>query len=170
MPALFEPFQPIKAMFFDVDGVMTNNEILLTEEGQFLRIMNVRDGLALKLAIQAGYRLVVISGGRSEAVRFRLQSLGISDIFLGIDDKMEVYNRVKSQYGLSQEEILYLGDDLLDYQIMQRCGVPCCPADAVEEILAISHYISPYGGGKGCVRDVIEKVMRVQGTWPKFDQ
>jgi 3-deoxy-D-manno-octulosonate 8-phosphate phosphatase (KDO 8-P phosphatase) len=162
---MLERFADISTFFFDVDGVLTNNMILILEDGKLLRQMNVRDGLAIKMALQQGYRICIITGGRSEGVTERLRALGISDIHSGIADKLEVYEDIKSLYNLADEEVLYMGDDLPDYPVMRRVGLPVCPADAAPEIAEISHYVSPLVGGAGCVRDVIEKVMRIQGKW-----
>ena len=162
---MLERFADISTFFFDVDGVLTNNMILILEDGKLLRQMNVRDGLAIKMALQQGYRICIITGGRSEGVVERLRGLGIQDIHSGIADKLEVYEELKALYDLADEEILYMGDDLPDYTVMRRVGLPVCPADAAPEITELAHYISPLVGGAGCVRDVIEKVMRIQGKW-----
>lgn len=162
---MLERFADISTFFFDVDGVLTNNMILILEDGKLLRQMNVRDGLAIKMALQQGYRVCIITGGRSEGVVERLRGLGIQDIHSGISDKLEVYEELKTLYDLADEEILYMGDDLPDYTVMRRVGLPVCPADAAPEIAELAHYISPLVGGAGCVRDVIEKVMRIQGKW-----
>ena len=160
-----EKFSEISTFFFDIDGVFTNNTLLITDEGAFLRSMNVRDGYAVKQAIRAGYQVVVITGGSSPGVQSRLKGLGIEHIYSGKEQKLEVFDRVVAEMDLSPSEILYLGDDLPDYPVMRKVGLPCCPADAVPEILGLSKYISPYRGGEGCVRDVIEKVMRLKGQW-----
>lgn len=163
-----EPFQHIHTFIFDVDGVLTNNEVLVTEDGRLLRQMNVRDGLAIKMAVKAGYRVCVITGGKSEGVKTRLEGLGVQDIYLDKQDKLEAYNEFVSIYDLDPEAILYMGDDLPDYPVMRRVGLPTCPRDACSEIIEIAKYISPQNGGDGCARDVIEKVMRLQGKWQEF--
>jgi 3-deoxy-D-manno-octulosonate 8-phosphate phosphatase (KDO 8-P phosphatase) len=160
-----EKFSEISTFFFDIDGVFTNNTLLITDQGAFLRSMNVRDGYAVKRAIRAGYQVVVITGGSSPGVQSRLEGLGIEHIYAGKEQKLEVFDRVVVEMDLSPSEILYLGDDLPDYPVMRKVGLPCCPADAVPEILGLSKYVSPYRGGEGCVRDVIEKVMRLKGQW-----
>lgn len=158
----------IKTFIFDVDGVMTDGIVILSSEGDMLRTMNVKDGYALQLAAKKGYRIIVITGGNSEAVRKRFEGLGITEVHLGIGNKLEVYHQIVKQDKLRPASILYMGDDIPDYQIMKEVGVAACPADAAEEVKHISHYISPFAGGRGCVRDVLEQVMKVQNTW--FDE
>jgi 3-deoxy-D-manno-octulosonate 8-phosphate phosphatase (KDO 8-P phosphatase) len=160
-----EAFKTVHTFIFDIDGVMTNNEILVTEQGELLRTMNVRDGLALKLAVQNGLRVAIITGGKSQGVVKRLQGLGIQDIFVGHSEKLEVFQKYVQDNELDPEGILYMGDDLPDYPVMRRVGIAACPKDAVPELLPIANYISPYEGGKGCVRDVIEKVLRLRDLW-----
>lgn len=160
-----EKFRDVHTFIFDVDGVFTNNEILILEGGELLRKMNVRDGYAVKKAIQAGYRVAIITGGSSEGVRKRLEALGIKDIYVGRQEKMEAYDQFVLEYDLNPLGILYMGDDFPDRPVMRRVGLPTCPSDAIPEILEFVDYISPYKGGDGCVRDVIEKVMRLQNKW-----
>lgn len=162
-----EVFQQIHTFIFDVDGVLTNSQLLVMEDGQLLRQMNVRDGYALKRAVEEGYKVVIISGGKSEGVRIRLQNLGVPDIYLGIHYKLETYEEVVDMYELDEGGILYMGDDIPDYEVMRRVGLPCCPANAAPEIKAVAQYISGYKGGDGCVRDVIEKVLKLNGHWDK---
>ncbi len=158
----------IKTFIFDVDGVMTDGIVLLTTQGDMLRTMNVKDGYALQLAVKKGYRIIVISGGNSEAVRERFKGLGINEIYLAIGNKLEVFHKIVKEDNLEMKSILYMGDDIPDYEIMREVGVSACPADAAEEIKHVSKYISPVAGGRGCARDVIEQVMKVQQTW--FDE
>lgn len=158
-------FTTIRTFVFDVDGVMTDGSLLLTEQGDILRTMNIKDGYALQLAIKKGYGIIVISGGSSEAVRHRLAKLGIHEIFTGIDHKKEVMLQRLRELNADPATVLYMGDDVPDYAPMLLCGLPCCPNDAVPEIKSISKYISPYHGGHGCVRDVIEKVLKLNGHW-----
>jgi 3-deoxy-D-manno-octulosonate 8-phosphate phosphatase (KDO 8-P phosphatase) len=162
-----ENFKSIRSFVFDVDGVFTNSQILVTEEGALLRSMSVRDGFAVKNAIREGYPVCIITGGYSEGVVHRLKGLGVRDVFSGVQDKLPVLKSYVEAYNLDLETILYMGDDLPDYEAMRRVGLPTCPSDAVREIKEFSRYISPFDGGHGCVRDVIEKVMRLQGTWPE---
>ena len=158
-------FKPIRAFVLDVDGVLTDGTLILLDDGQMARKMNIKDGYALQLAIKKGYHVVVISGGDSEAVKLRLQKLGITNIHMKITDKRKLLEEFISHQNLLAEQILFMGDDIPDMAAMQVAGLPCCPADAVAEIKSISHYISPANGGYGCVRDVIEKVMKLNGHW-----
>ncbi len=155
----------ISTFIFDVDGVMTNGIVLLTPDGDMLRSMNVKDGYALQLAVRKGYRIVIISGGNSESVRKRFTDLGVTDIFLAVGNKLQVYEKFISESGTDPDTVLYMGDDIPDYKVMEKVGVAACPADAREEIKSVSAYISSAAGGYGCVRDVIEQVMKLQGTW-----
>ena len=164
-----ELLENVTTFIFDYDGVLTEGIITLTEEGEPLRTANVRDGYALQLAVKKGYRLAVISGGKSKSMSNRLASLGIKDVFLGIEHKLEVFNMYLEDNGLSKDEVVYMGDDIPDYQVMQEAAVAVCPADAAEEIKKISIYISHYEGGKGCVRDIIEQVLKLQKNWMNDD-
>jgi 3-deoxy-D-manno-octulosonate 8-phosphate phosphatase (KDO 8-P phosphatase) len=155
----------IDTFIFDVDGVLTNGTVTVMPDGQLVRQMNIKDGYALKTAVDKGYRVCIISGGTNEGVRTRLKNLGITDIYLGAHDKIEQYNELVDMYDLSPEKVLYMGDDLPDYPVMKLVGMPSCPKDAAPEIQGISKYISNKNGGEGCVRDVLEQVMRVQGKW-----
>ena len=162
---LLEKFKPITTFVFDVDGVLTDGTLLILNDGQMARQMNIKDGYALQLAIKKGYRVVVISGGTSEAVTMRLNKLGVTDVFLPVENKKEKLIAYVEQYQLKWEEVLFMGDDMPDHAAMQLAGLPCCPADAVAEIKQISTYISPVEGGKGCVREVIEKILKLNGHW-----
>lgn len=154
----------IRALAFDVDGVLSNNQVLLLG-GQPARTANIKDGYALQLAVKCGLQLVIITGGKQEAIRERYMGLGIADVFMGVSRKIDVYEEWLLSNNLQAEEVIYMGDDIPDFEVMQKCGCPCCPADAASEIKAISTYISPQKGGEGCVRDVIEQVLKSQGKW-----
>ncbi len=160
-----ERFRAIHTFIFDVDGVLTDSSVLILEDGKLLRRMSIRDGYAIKRAVQEGYRVCAITGGKSDGVRSRLFNLGVSDIYLGAEDKLEAYGEILELYELDEDGILYMGDDVPDYPVMRKVGLPACPADAAPEVLKIAQYVSPYRGGEGCVRDVIEKVLRLQGKW-----
>lgn len=155
----------ITTFVLDVDGVLTDGTILLTTNGDMLRTMHIKDGFAMKTAIDAGYNLCVISGGSNEGVRKRLNGLGITDVFLGAHNKIDQLNDYLKKNNIKLENVLYMGDDIPDYPVMKLVGLPTCPQDAVPEIKAISKYISHKNGGKGCVRDVIEQVLKVQEKW-----
>ena len=155
----------ITTFIFDVDGVLTNGMLLVMPDGEFLRSMNIKDGYAMQLAVKKGYQLMVISGGHSNGVPIRLQRLGLQEVHLGVPDKNAVFQSLVTKYQLDKSSILYMGDDLPDLEVMKQCGVPCCPLDAVHEIKSACIYISDKRGGDGCVRDVIEQVMRLHGTW-----
>ncbi len=155
----------VKAMVFDVDGVFANPQVLLHPTGDLLRTMNTKDGYATRFAHIQGLIIGIITGGKSESVRIRFSELGITDIYLNSRDKNDDLMDFVYKYGLKLEEVLYMGDDLPDYEVMSKVGIPVCPADAAEEIKSVSKYISAYDGGKGCVRDVIEQVLRAQGKW-----
>jgi 3-deoxy-D-manno-octulosonate 8-phosphate phosphatase (KDO 8-P phosphatase) len=155
----------VKAIVLDVDGVLTDGSVTLMPDGEQVRVMNIKDGYALQLAVKKGYKVAIISGGRSEMVRKRLNGLGITDVYLGAHTKIDVYKELLEIYSLTDDEILYMGDDIPDYEVMKRVGVPTCPNDAAQEIKDICLYVSYNKGGKGAVRDVIEQVMKVQNKW-----
>lgn len=165
-----ELLNQIDTFVFDVDGVLTDSSVHITTTGEMLRTMNIRDGYAMKAAVESGYRVCIISGGSNEGVRVRLRHLGITDIHLAASDKVETLREYTDIYGVKLENTLYMGDDLPDYHVMKLVGLPCAPVDAAPEIKEISKYVSHRKGGQGCVRDAIEQVMRVQGKWMKdFD-
>ncbi|MBO73134.1 MAG: 3-deoxy-D-manno-octulosonate 8-phosphate phosphatase [Flavobacteriales bacterium] len=155
----------ITTFILDIDGVLTDGTVILEPSGEQTRIMNIKDGFALQLAVKRGFRIAIISGGKNEVVRKRFTGLGIHDVYMGASDKWEAFDELKLTYNLKHEEIAYMGDDVPDYEIMSEIGLPACPNDAAAEIKQISQYISPKDGGKGCVRDLIEKVMRAQDKW-----
>jgi 3-deoxy-D-manno-octulosonate 8-phosphate phosphatase (KDO 8-P phosphatase) len=160
-----EGLKAVKAFAFDVDGVLSKPEVYLHPSGELMRSMNTKDGYAMQYAVKRGYPIAIITGGTSESVALRFRGLGITDIYLASYCKTDDFTDFLSKYDLKPEEVLYMGDDLPDYEVMKQVGVPCCPADAVEEIKSAAHYISPFSGGKGCVRDVIEQVLRLHGRW-----
>jgi 3-deoxy-D-manno-octulosonate 8-phosphate phosphatase (KDO 8-P phosphatase) len=163
-----EQLKHITTFIFDIDGVLTNGDIIASDSGEFLRTFNIKDGYALQLAVKKGYHVCIISGGKGAAMEKRFEGLGITNVFLGVSDKVAVYNSFLEQYKLNASEVLFMGDDIPDLKVMKLVGIATCPADAVPEIKAVSQYISPYTGGKTAVRDVIEKVLKVQTNW--FDE
>lgn len=155
----------VKAFIFDVDGVLTDGKLHISEKGELLRQMNVKDGYALKHALKKGYEICIISGGNNPAVKSRLQGLGITNVYLGIDDKMESLNEFSHVYDVPLKNICYMGDDIPDIPVMKVVGLATCPQNAVPEVKAISHYVSHRNGGDTCVRDIIEQVLKVQNNW-----
>jgi len=155
----------IKAIVFDVDGVLSTDVIPLYITGEPMRTVNIKDGYAINLAVKKGLILGIITGGRTEAVRKRFELLGIKYIYMGACDKNKDFNDFLERTGLDASEIAYMGDDIPDYEVMLRVGLPACPADASPEIKNISKYISHKKGGEGCGRDLLEQVMKAQGVW-----
>ncbi|MDA9843856.1 HAD-IIIA family hydrolase [Flavobacteriaceae bacterium] len=155
----------IKTFIFDVDGVLTDGKILITSEGDLLRSFDTKDGYAMKCALVKGYKIVIITGGRNEGVRERFKELGVYDIYMSAHHKLDAYQDLQDNYNLNPDEILYIGDDVPDIPVMKKVGVSCCPADAVSDVKAMADYISHKKGGEGCVREIIEQVLRVQGQW-----
>jgi 3-deoxy-D-manno-octulosonate 8-phosphate phosphatase (KDO 8-P phosphatase) len=164
-----EHLKHINTFIFDYDGVMTDGSVITTNEGEAYRISNVKDGYALQLAARKGYRVAVISGARSESMMHRMKALQIHDVFLGVEKKLITFRNYLKEHHLQPEQVLYMGDDIPDYEVMQEAGISTCPADAAEEIKSVAKYISHFNGGKGCVRDVIEQVLKVQGKWMNDD-
>jgi 3-deoxy-D-manno-octulosonate 8-phosphate phosphatase (KDO 8-P phosphatase) len=162
---MLNSFKNISAFVFDVDGVLTDGTLIIMDGGLMIRRMHVKDGYALQLAVKKGFLIFIISGGNSLQVKERLTNLGIENVYMKTENKIEKLKQLAAQHQLETENILYMGDDIPDLEVMQYCGLACCPADAVSEIKSISKYISPFKGGEGCVRDVIEKVMKLQGKW-----
>ena len=160
-----EYLNQITTFIFDVDGVFTDGTIQINENGELLRTMHTKDGFALKTAVDQGYNVCIISGGRNEGVRKRFRSLGVTDIHLGAHHKLEPFDEYTDVYNIPKENVLYMGDDIPDIPVLQQVGLPTCPQDAVTEVKAVSKYISNKEGGKGCVRDVVEQVLKVQGKW-----
>lgn len=155
----------IKAIIFDVDGVLSAETIVLSATGEPLRTINIKDGYAIQLAIKMGVRIAILTGGNTAAVRKRYEGLGVTDMFMGASVKRTVYHEFLSQYQLNHDEVIYVGDDIPDYEVMRECGCACCPADAATDIKAIATYVSQRRGGEGVGRDVIEQVLRAQGKW-----
>ena len=155
----------INTFVFDIDGVLSDGSILITEKGEQLRTMSTRDGMAMTMALKKGYHIAIISGGNSQSVIHRFNYLGIKDVFLGVSDKVAVLQKYFNDKNITSENVLYMGDDIPDYYPMKICGVATCPKNAATEIKTIADYISDKDGGKGCVRDIIEQVMRCKGDW-----
>ena len=155
----------IKAFIFDVDGVLTDGKLLITDSGELLRSMNVKDGFAMKLAIDNGFKIGIISGGTNEAVKSRLKNLGIEEIHLKSHDKIIHFENFIKKYQFDSENILVMGDDIPDIPIIKAAGIGTCPQDAVPEVKSVCQYVSKNNGGKGAVRDVIEQVMKIQNKW-----
>ena len=155
----------IRAIIFDVDGVLSAETITLHPDGEPMRTVNIKDGYAIQLAMKLGLRIVILTGGKTESVRQRYRGLGVEDVYMGCSVKLKTYDEFLAKYNLTDDEVMYMGDDVPDYEIMQRVGCPVCPADACPDIKAVSLYISDKQGGYGCGRDVIEQVLRAQGKW-----
>ena len=162
-----EYLHDITTFIFDVDCVLTDGTVMVTTKGRMLRRMNIKDGYALKTAVDNGYHVCIISGGSNEGVRTRLRGLGVTNIYLGISDKMEQMDEFLDVYDIDPKNVLYMGDDIPDLYVMQKAGLACCPQDAAPEIKSICQYVSHRNGGQGAARDVIEQVMKVQGKWIK---
>jgi 3-deoxy-D-manno-octulosonate 8-phosphate phosphatase (KDO 8-P phosphatase) len=165
MPDIKKKLNAVKAFAFDVDGVFTNGTVMLHPGGEFIRIMNIKDGFAVQHAVKMGFPIAIITGGVSKMVRKRFIGLGVKDIYMKSANKITVFNAFLQKYHLTPQDVLYMGDDLPDIEVMKLVGFPACPADAAEEIRHISAYTSHRNGGEGCVRDVIEQVLRLQGKW-----
>ena len=155
----------IRAIVFDVDGVLSAETIPMDTSGVPCRTVNIKDGYALQLAVKQGLHIAIISGAKVDAIRVRYAGLGVEDIHIGAAVKIETYEALLQKYGLADEEVIFMGDDIPDYEVMQQCGCPCCPADAAAEIKSIARYVSALNGGCGCVRDVVEQTMKAQGKW-----
>ncbi|MBC7653214.1 MAG: HAD hydrolase family protein [Oligoflexus sp.] len=162
---MLDKLKQITTFVFDVDGVLTNGKILVTENGDQLRQYNIKDGYAIQLAINKGYQVCIITGAKSKSVGLRMQGLGIKHIYLGASYKMPFFQEFLNKTGKKKEEIVYVGDDLPDQEIMEQVAISVCSADGVEEIKNCCNYISPFNGGEGVVRDIIEKVLKVKGDW-----
>ena len=158
-------FETIDTFILDVDGVLTNNQLLVQNDDSLLRSMNIKDGYALQLAIKKGYTILVISGGKNVGVQLRLEGLKIDTVFLGIQNKLEKLNELVSTQNINLQTSVYIGDDMPDLPCMQQVALPCAPADACHQAIEVAKYISPIKGGEGCVREIIEKVLTLKGDW-----
>lgn len=159
-----------QAFIFDVDGVMTDGGIIPLADGDFIRKYNAKDGYAVAYALKMGYRICIISGGRGQTLRRRMEMLGISDLYLDCMDKMAAMTDFFDRYGLDPQHVIYMGDDIPDLECMRRVGIPVCPADAASEVAQAARYVSEFGGGQGCVRDIVEQVLRARGDWARDSQ
>jgi 3-deoxy-D-manno-octulosonate 8-phosphate phosphatase (KDO 8-P phosphatase) len=159
-----EKLTSVEAFVFDVDGVFSGN-IYLSPTGEQWRSINIKDGFAVQLAVRKGFPIAIITGGLCKGIQLRFEGLGVKDIYLGSSNKMQSFLDFVNRYNLNPSNILYMGDDLPDYEVMKMVGIPVCPADAATEIIQISCYISSFKGGDGCVRDVIEQVLKAQNKW-----
>ena len=159
----------IKALAFDVDGVLSSTTVPLHPSGEPMRTVNIKDGYAIQLAVKKGLHIAIITGGRTEAVRIRFAALGVKDLYMGSAVKIHDFRDFRDKYGLSDDEILYMGDDVPDIEVMRECGLPCCPKDAVPEVKSVAKYISYADGGRGCGRDVVEQVLIAHGKWMAED-
>ena len=162
---VLEKFQKISTLIFDVDGVFTDGTLIITENGDMLRTMNAKDGYAIKRALQAGMNIAIITGGDSIGVEKRFRKLGVENVFLNVRDKLAKYRYYVNKYNIPQDEVLYVGDDILDLELLKEVFLPACPRDAAHEVLAVSQFISNFDGGKGCVREIVEKVLSSQNKW-----
>ena len=165
MPDIKQQLNQVKAFAFDVDGVFTNGTVLLHPGGHFIRMMNIKDGYAVQHAVKMGYPVGIITGGSSRMIRKRFEYLGVKDIYMKSGNKIEAFHAFRSKYKLEPAQILFMGDDLPDYEVMKMAGFAACPSDAATEIKEISAYISYRNGGEGCVRDIIEQVLRLHNKW-----
>jgi len=155
----------ITTFVFDVDGVLTDGSVLITTKGEQLRKMSISDGYALKTALQKGYYICAISGGNNLGVRERLRDLGVTDIYLGVNHKLNQLIEYLEIHDIGPEQVMFMGDDIPDIPAMQQVALPACPQNAAPEVKAISAYVSHKSGGEGCVRDIIEQVLKVRGDW-----
>lgn len=166
---ILQRFSSVKALAFDMDGVLTDGGLWILPDGEWVRRMHIRDGYALQAAVKSGYRVMVISGSVSGPVEERLRRLGVTDVHMGVSDKRSRLLEILSGHGIDPAECLFMGDDLPDLDAVRTAGIGCCPADAASEVREASVYVSPARGGEGCVRDVIERVMRSRGDWSHVD-
>ncbi len=157
----------VRAFVFDVDGVFTNNQLLITPQGDFVRSYNAKDGYAVAYAVKMGYPVCIITGGRGPALEARFKMLGVTQLYANCTDKVARLREFLEQFALRPEEVMMMGDDIPDREAMRLVGMPVCPADAAAEIVDIARYVSPFKGGEGCIRDVVEQVLRARDDWAK---
>lgn len=169
MESYKQKLRKITTLLFDMDGVFTDGIVWLMPDGEQVRTANVKDGYVIQLAVKKGFRVAVFTGGSSDAVRRRFEGLGVQDVFLGCNDKLKVYQSYMEQHGFQHEEAMYMADDIVDIPVLKQVGVSTCPADAAEEVRALCDYVSHKPGGKGCVRDIVEQTLKVQGLWMDKD-
>ena len=162
--------QKVKAVVFDVDGVLSRQTIVLSSDGEPLRTVNIHDGYAMQLAVKSGLLVAIITGGNTQAVYKRYSALGVRDIYMGSAVKLKDYDDFLKRYALHDDEVIYVGDDIPDYPVMKRCPCACCPADACPDVKAIAHYVSSCNGGDGVGRDILEQVLKAQGKWMNEDK
>lgn len=164
---ILEAFKQVRALVFDVDGVLTDGTVQVYRDGSQIRTFSIKDGWAVNHAVKEDFLVIIISAGQDESVRKRLEYLGVKEINLGVKDKLGLLKDYAARYNLKKEEVLYMGDDMPDYKPMMHVGVPVCPADAADDIKEIAKYVSTKNGGDGAVREVLEKILKIQGKWPK---
>jgi len=155
----------IKALVFDVDGVFTDGTVLVTQSGELLRMHHAKDGYAIRCAVNHHYPVGIITGGISTTITNRFETLGVTDVYLGAHAKREPFLHFCAKYRLAPSEVLFMGDDIPDLEVMKLCGLPCCPSDAAAEVIEAALYVSHYAGGEGCVRDIVEQLLRLHGKW-----
>ncbi|MEN9950808.1 MAG: hypothetical protein RLY85_1560 [Bacteroidota bacterium] len=166
---LLERFARVKLLVFDMDGVLTNGKIIVMPDGQWVRQMDIKDGYAIQLAIRSGLEIAVITGSHDVGIEKRLLKLGVNRFYHQVKAKAIVLGELIASLGLTQDEVLYMGDDVPDLEAFELAGIRVCPSDAAADLLEVADYISPFSGGSGCVRDLLEKVLRIKGLWYKRD-
>jgi 3-deoxy-D-manno-octulosonate 8-phosphate phosphatase (KDO 8-P phosphatase) len=162
---VLELFEKVKICIFDIDGVLTDGSVHVTTEGDQLRTFNIKDGYAMVKARESGLPIAIISAGQNEGARKRMEYLGVEHVFLAVKNKIQVLETLLAKLNLNFEDVLYMGDDIPDVKILKKVGLPTCPADAADDVFQFCKYISPKNGGRGAVRDVLEKTLKVQGKW-----
>lgn len=160
-----EDIAEVDTFIFDVDGVMTDGGIIPLADGDFIRKYHAKDGYAIAYALKRGYRVCIITGGRGEILRLRLRKLGITDVYMDCMNKIEAMGEYLGRHGIDPAHVVYMGDDIPDLDCMRAVGIPVCPADAASEVIEAARYVSQFAGGQGCVRDIVEQVLRARGDW-----